>query len=106
MTKHAASVLAGVCAALIVGGVIFLVVKATNVAPVGHLAKRDYTQDVCRHIPARTSLLAVHGFKPLSPGEVALQSTQEATGGSVPAVIYIWGTSNRCIVIYSLEGGP
>lgn len=106
MTKHAASVLAGVCATLIVGAVIFLVVKATNVAPVGHLAHRDYTQDVCRYVPARTSLLALHGFQPLSPGEVALQSTREATGGSVPAVIYIWGTSNRCIVTYNLEGGP
>ena len=94
------------CAAFIVGGVAFLVVTATDMPPVGHLANRDYTQDACRHTPPRTSLLVVHGFHPLSLGEAALQSTQEATGGNVPAVIYVWGASNRCVVTYGLEGGP
>jgi hypothetical protein len=88
----------------VVAALVLLVIRATSQPPAGWLAGRDYEPDSCRFVPPRRSLLVVKGFRPLQAGQFALETMREAVG--TPAVIYIWGTQNRCVTEYSLGGGP
>jgi hypothetical protein len=69
----------------------------------GHYHHRDYDQPArCTSTPSRRSLIAIHGFTPLSAGETAMVTPLE--GARAPTVIYVWA-DNRCIREWELSGG-
>lgn len=78
-------------------GLTYLLVSADE----GHYRNHDYVNPAsCRAVPPRSSLMVLHGFRPLPAGGTALAASQRA-----PKVVYIWRSGRRCVTQWTLERG-
>jgi hypothetical protein len=86
--------------ATVAAGATYLLFAA---APESHYDRRDYSQPrPCVHAPPRGSLVQIHGFRPLPPGDVVFVKARERL--TTPEVVYVWRDPRGCVARWSLEG--